>query len=403
MTRLIIDINGAAFHPTHNAAFHPTHDAAFHPTNDASLHPTSDASIHAGSSNGASQVLLTEALRASRAALVREGDLKAKPEVTARIRSNDLKLWRWEASYRQEACLFELLSQLRFEGGTLWHVPCLAEPKEGDGQLSEPAFRMLSITLPDKDATMLAQAKLVLKRTPERGDRMAEILIQADDLWPFWTSVTGFDPLTAPFTHELLQLALRFETSVVMRMKHELACARPAEVSNAIQPVIRTPGHASLPSGHATVAFMMARLLERILSTDATTSTQLKRLAHRVADNRTVAGLHYPMDTAAGRLLGTTLANCFLSACNGDEYAFKAADFDGKCIDGLALEDVEGDSTKLVEKIFDTATEDNLPKPARWKGGPRSLVKQMWEASHRELQALRYLMPELGPTAADSR
>jgi hypothetical protein len=39
---------------------------------------------------------------------------------------------------------------------------------------------------------------------------------------------------------------------------------------------------------------------------------QLLRVAYRVAENRVVAGLHYPMDSLAGQLLGVYMAHYFL-------------------------------------------------------------------------------------------
>jgi hypothetical protein len=60
------------------------------------------------------------------------------------------------------------------------------------------------------------------------------------------------------------------------------------------------------------------------------------RLASRVAINRTVAGVHFPVDSAAGAVLGLTLGHYFLSRCatgfvsydwtfDGDNYSFGAA------------------------------------------------------------------------------
>lgn len=39
-------------------------------------------------------------------------------------------------------------------------------------------------------------------------------------------------------------------------------------------------------------------------------------MAYRVAENRVVAGLHYPMDSVAGQLLGITLAHHLLWAAS---------------------------------------------------------------------------------------
>src|SRR5690606_41989912 len=44
---------------------------------------------------------------------------------------------------------------------------------------------------------------------------------------------------------------------------------------------------------------------------------QLQRLAARIAVNRTVAGLHYPVDSAAGRALGTLLGEFIVARATG--------------------------------------------------------------------------------------
>jgi hypothetical protein len=41
------------------------------------------------------------------------------------------------------------------------------------------------------------------------------------------------------------------------------------------------------------------------------------RQAHRIAVNRTVAGVHYPMDSAAGARLGLQMGNILVSAMTG--------------------------------------------------------------------------------------
>jgi hypothetical protein len=100
-----------------------------------------------------------------------------------------------------------------------------------------------------------------------------------------------------------------------MRFKHALACARPADYSPNVQPIVPTPLHGSLPSGHATEAFMVAHLLEQLLPQGGKCRDQLQRLATRTSINRTVAGVHFPVDSLAGQLLGQTLAEYLVHHC----------------------------------------------------------------------------------------
>jgi hypothetical protein len=94
--------------------------------------------------------------------------------------------------------------------------------------------------------------------------------------------------------------------------------------SPQIQPIIQTPTHSAFPSGHATEAHIVATVLTHLLAAAdhpedpafarrsveaAIAQTQHYRLAARIAINRTVAGVHYPVDSAAGAVLGITLGD----------------------------------------------------------------------------------------------
>ena len=177
-----------------------------------------------------------------------------------------------------------------------------------------------------------------------------------------------------------------------MRFKHALACARPADCSPQLQPMLLTPRHGSLPSGHSTQAYVIARVLQELFSeaekrdrdkldaelteraeheqareaaqellgedrTDFLAqrrakagkepsarllaldfrrelrTEQLMRQAARVAINRTVAGVHYPVDSTAGRVLGVTLAEYFIARCKAPG-TFQARQFNGEKFDG---------------------------------------------------------------------
>ena len=101
--------------------------------------------------------------------------------------------------------------------------------------------------------------------------------------------------------------------------------------------MILTPAHGSFPSGHATEAFIASTVLWSLLGAGtaphpvysaATCGEQLMRLASRIAINRTVAGVQFPVDSVAGAVLGLTLARYFVARCTG------AASYDAWKVDG---------------------------------------------------------------------
>ena len=173
---------------------------------------------------------------------------------------------------------------------------------------------------------MLLQAEL-------REDRASEILSQLGPPIAFWTPIVNLHPSRTPKTLELLDAALRLANFVEMRFKHALACRRPLEYSSQVQPMILTPGHGSLPSGHSTEAFIVAHVLAGLfgLGDKDVMRVQLMRQAARVAINRQIAGVHFPADSGAGQVLGSALAEYFLFRCKGEgqvrAWSFAPEDF----------------------------------------------------------------------------
>jgi hypothetical protein len=69
------------------------------------------------------------------------------------------------------------------------------------------------------------------------------------------------------------------------------------------------PGHPAYPSGHATMAYALAYVLSAI---DPSKSQDFVDAAKSIAFNREVAGLHYPSDSEAGRILAEHLVKQLL-------------------------------------------------------------------------------------------
>ena len=172
------------------------------------------------------------------------------------------------------------------------------------------------------DAKLLGQqVDLVHGWSDLRSDRLREILSQQTPQYAFWGSVVPLYPTRSERTIELINVLLQLASSIAQRFKHSLCVRRPHEYSAQVQPIIQTPGHGSLPSGHSTEAFAVARLLIGLLSAKAGLNAppglvqQLMSQAARIAINRTVAGVHFPVDSLAGQLLGLGIAEYFVARC----------------------------------------------------------------------------------------
>ncbi len=148
----------------------------------------------------------------------------------------------------------------------------------------------------------------------DRGDRLAEIVDQADGegALNYWTGLLSLQPGSRPNTHLLIRVGRKIGELVVMRLKDIYRCPRPSAIHPLIVPAIDPPDTPSYPSGHATQSWLVSRLLIEAIDPNngvdppplhlKTNSLPraLRRLAERVAENRTVAGLHFPADNLAG-------------------------------------------------------------------------------------------------------
>jgi membrane-associated phospholipid phosphatase len=158
-----------------------------------------------------------------------------------------------------------------------------------------------------------------------RDERMPEILVQVAPQWAFWSAIANLHPERSRATIELGLCALQFAMIATQRIKHMLACPRPADYDPTLQPILQTPPYAAFPGGHAVEAVVAMRVLSSLASQtnvdgagkDVVTEwrEQFEALTSRIAENRVVAGLHFPVDSASGYLLGQTLAEYFLARC----------------------------------------------------------------------------------------
>ena len=197
--------------------------------------------------------------------------------------------------------------------GTASRMSEAKTPKYMPGQavLSLDGKTLCTLQAPDVPAL---ESQLVWLRNYAdlRLDRLPEINIQINDILSFFGAQAQLDSAARRRSLELMIATQRLTYMLVMRVKSLTWTPRPIDLSNRVQPVVQTPDHSSFPSGHATEAFALATVLSQMAFSQApaaavAASALPYRLAHRIATNRVVAGVHYPIDSAAGAHLGCAI------------------------------------------------------------------------------------------------
>ncbi|MEP7329239.1 MAG: PA-phosphatase, partial [Betaproteobacteria bacterium] len=143
---------------------------------------------------------------------------------------------------------------------TLWHIDVAT-----GGATPTGTWQPLVTMVRPNEATLLAQLDLVNGWADLRADRAREILAQTAPQYAFWGSVVPLYQARHPRTLELLHLALSLAKCAEMNFKNALCVRRPHEYSAQVQPMLKTPIHGSLPSGHSTEAHTVAYVLSELV------------------------------------------------------------------------------------------------------------------------------------------
>jgi hypothetical protein len=235
-----------------------------------------------------------------------------------------------------------------------------------------------------------------------RRDRASEILSQLTEFFPFFDSICDLNLSRRGFTLELLTALRHVIVLTQMRVKHALAAPRPVDFSPQIMPMIQTPGHSSFPAGHAVEAFAFATVLAELTAARESVlyggarpiRDQLMRVAARISVNRVVAGVHFPVDMAAGMVMGTTLAKFFVASLKGSttplrSWTFNAENYAGEDFlwrEMLAAIDGNNDSLASAASngAFLTSEQSGFTPSLLSDGNP---VRWFWDRAAAEWQA----------------
>lgn len=242
---------------------------------------------------------------------------------------------RYGAQVRASMALMELLGSVQFRldatsGTASLHARCAASHGGGAATLAE-------MTRPTR-AFLDAQLALTDSWAGARDARLPQVLTQVAPPLAQFASVLNLQTARHGRTLEVVQVALQFAYAVCMHFKHALACPRPSELSAGLMPVLEVPPHPALPAGHANEATVSVELLSALagLAAGGDARALLRRVAWRIAENRVVAGVHYPIDNVAGRMLGDSLASYLLAAA-GAARSWSGGRFDGAALDATQL------------------------------------------------------------------
>ncbi|MBL8350921.1 MAG: hypothetical protein JNL87_11455 [Burkholderiaceae bacterium] len=172
-----------------------------------------------------------------------------------------------------------------------------------------------------------------------RDDRMRyleETAVQSGQSTPYFVHLLGIDAVSKPWTMELMNCASAIGNIVKMQYKAHYRRVRPSTLCPGLTPPWGPAQHPAFPSGHSTVAHLTTLFLlsvdgiaQRFGIYDGTADpasaarppglgdfvgssapaygadqrSPLLWLAWRIAKGRERLGLHYPSDSASGRLL----------------------------------------------------------------------------------------------------
>jgi undecaprenyl-diphosphatase len=101
---------------------------------------------------------------------------------------------------------------------------------------------------------------------------------------------------------------------VTTAIKYPVGRERPPSIVLDPEPLMEVPTTSSFPSGHALSSFACAVVLARLAPRLAAPALVLAAL---IGFSRIYVGVHYPLDVAAGTILGVVAAIALLTLLGG--------------------------------------------------------------------------------------
>jgi PAP2 superfamily len=232
---------------------------------------------------------------------------------------------RWAPHVRVAMVVGEILSDLEYTSTSTRPVKeATLKSRSNTGAINE------TIKAPEPDAITSGDEKMkgiggLIKKMRDRPGRQHRAHAIDIDMDSVFLAVLGLDEGRLPHTRDLVRATIDAVAVVSYWFKDSFAIDRPYElrkVSDMLYPMIEHPGHASFPSGHSAQAYAVATVLASVASSRIVQNSDLYGVAEMAAESREHAGLHYPIDTEAGKQLGRALGQYLVKAETGTKHPF---------------------------------------------------------------------------------
>lgn len=210
------------------------------------------------------------------------------------------------------------IDQLGFTQTQRWGADFEKFLRERPRFISSDWQNTITLPAPPANSSPRTQAEvkylesLVSKRSGKLSEIKAEVLVTNFRFGNYnYTQLTTEKKFSE--TSKLILAAYHDLAVVTFTMKKRFNRVRPSIMKKELGHAIEIPAHPAYPSGHAIGAYTMAYLLQEL---DPSSAKDYLKDAQRISENREIAGLHYPSDSEAGRLIARQLVDQFLANSN---------------------------------------------------------------------------------------
>jgi len=180
------------------------------------------------------------------------------------------------------------------------------------------ADEIANIRLPDPPGPDSAETRAELdgilnhRKADDFEARIKEIIEENEGPPAYYHRMLLTDAGRNVQTGALIHAAVIWSRPFIFYFKHKWKRPRPMQLEPRIRPVIDCPSHPAYPSGHSTQSHLIALAMGEVTGRKDIHDA-LWAAAHRIAQNREYAGVHYQSDSECGRELSKLLLPLFVA------------------------------------------------------------------------------------------